>query len=110
MAYDPGIADVPAARLRANRLLPRMLAGIDPIPDRRGETFQILTTIFVRPGLELVRSMARAAPQLRLERDASVRGRAGRASWRRLARPSRSLQSPTLAHVSARSCPGLGSG
>lgn len=51
----------PTARPWRERVV-RFHAGADRVPDRRGEAFQIFTTIFVRPALELrdpIRRLAR---------------------------------------------------
>jgi hypothetical protein len=51
-------------RLRRGTLLWRVRSGIDRLPDRRGESLDIFTTIFVRPALEFRPAVARFARHL----------------------------------------------
>jgi hypothetical protein len=50
--------------LRQATLLSRVRGGIDRLPDRRGESLDIFTTIFVRPALEFRPAVARFARHL----------------------------------------------
>jgi hypothetical protein len=52
---------LPPPRWRGGNPLFRFWPGLDCGPDRRGEAFEIFTTIFVRPVLDLHEAMARIA-------------------------------------------------
>jgi len=60
----PRPSPVPPPRLRQGTLLSLVRGGIDRLPDRRGESLDIFTTIFVRPALDFRPAVARFARHL----------------------------------------------
>lgn len=65
----------------AGTLMSRMRACLGPVPDRRGESLQIFTTIFIRPMLEFRHPVARIAWHLCREGGAQQRRLIGRGGW-----------------------------